>query len=78
RRREDIARVCNEARTRIEGTNEVLNERDRVTDAIVTHWFQNKRKMAKSQRGILFLVILQTYIISFPFVFVRLHFSINP
>ncbi|CAF3432851.1 unnamed protein product [Rotaria socialis] len=50
RRREDIARVCNEARTRIEGTNEVLNERDRVTDAIVTHWFQNKRKMAKSQR----------------------------
>jgi hypothetical protein len=29
----------------------VLNERDRVTDAIVTHWFQNKRKMAKSQRG---------------------------
>ncbi|CAF2405399.1 unnamed protein product [Rotaria sp. Silwood2] len=50
RRREDIARICNEARTRIEGTNEVLNERDRVTDAIVTHWFQNKRKMAKSQR----------------------------
>ncbi|CAF4528885.1 unnamed protein product [Rotaria sp. Silwood1] len=50
RRREDIARVCNEARTRIEGINEVLNERDRVTDAIVTHWFQNKRKMAKSQR----------------------------
>ena len=51
RRREDIARICNEARTRIDGTNEVLNERDRVTDAIVTHWFQNKRKMAKSQRG---------------------------
>jgi hypothetical protein len=50
RRREDIARICNEARTRIDGTNEVLNERDRVTDAIVTHWFQNKRKMAKSQR----------------------------
>ncbi len=52
RRREDIARVCNEARTRIDGTIEVLNERDRVTDAIVTHWFQNKRKMAKSQRSI--------------------------
>ncbi|CAF0753185.1 unnamed protein product [Adineta steineri] len=50
RRREDIARICNEARTRIDGTNELLNERDRVTDAIVTHWFQNKRKMAKSQR----------------------------
>ncbi|CAF1299785.1 unnamed protein product [Adineta ricciae] len=51
RRREDIARVCNEARTRTDGANEVLNERDRVTDAIVTHWFQNKRKMAKSQRA---------------------------
>jgi predicted XRE-type DNA-binding protein len=50
RRREDIARICNEARTRIDGTNELLNERDRVTDAIVTHWFQNKRKMTKSQR----------------------------
>ncbi|CAF2963521.1 unnamed protein product [Rotaria sp. Silwood2] len=50
RRREDLARICNEARTRIDGTNEVLNERDRVTDAIVTHWFQNKRKMTKSQR----------------------------
>ncbi|CAF1431670.1 unnamed protein product [Rotaria sordida] len=50
RRREDLARICNEARTRIDGTIEVLNERDRVTDAIVTHWFQNKRKMTKSQR----------------------------
>ncbi|CAF4908238.1 unnamed protein product, partial [Rotaria magnacalcarata] len=50
RRREDLARACNEARTRIDGSNEVLNERDRVTDAIVTHWFQNKRKMTKSQR----------------------------
>jgi hypothetical protein len=44
--------MCNEARTRIDSTNEGLNERDRVTDAIVTHWFQNKRKMTKSQRGI--------------------------
>jgi len=50
RRREELARQCNDARTRIDGANEVLNERDRVTDAIVTHWFQNKRKMAKSQR----------------------------
>ncbi|UJR28240.1 hypothetical protein I4U23_009490 [Adineta vaga] len=50
RRREDLARICNEARSRTDGTNELLNERDRVTDAIVTHWFQNKRKMAKSQR----------------------------
>jgi len=50
RRREDLARLCNEARARVDGTNELLNERDRVTDAIVTHWFQNKRKMAKSQR----------------------------
>jgi len=51
RRREELARQCNDARTRIDGANEVLNERDRVTDAIVTHWFQNKRKMAKSQRS---------------------------
>ncbi|UJR21237.1 hypothetical protein I4U23_024332 [Adineta vaga] len=50
RRREEIARICNEARTRGDGSNELLTERDRVTDAIVTHWFQNKRKMAKTQR----------------------------
>jgi len=56
RRREDIARICNDARTRIDGTNDLLNERDRVTDAIVTHWFQNKRKMAKSQRGIYLII----------------------
>lgn len=50
RRREELARLCNDARTRIDGTSELLNERERVTDAIVTHWFQNKRKMAKTQR----------------------------
>jgi hypothetical protein len=49
--------MCNDARARIDGTNELLNERDRVTDAIVTHWFQNKRKMAKSQRGIFIYLI---------------------
>ncbi len=62
RRREDIARICNDARTRIDGTNDLLNERDRVTDAIVTHWFQNKRKMAKSQRGIVILISINEYI----------------
>lgn len=67
RRREDIARICNEARTRIEGIHEVLNERDRVTDAIVTHWFQNKRKMAKSQRGIRQFSLSLTLISSFSF-----------
>ncbi|CAF0756817.1 unnamed protein product [Didymodactylos carnosus] len=46
RRREELARVCNEARSKAEGT-EVLNERERVTEQIVTHWFQNKRKMTK-------------------------------
>ncbi|CAF1083460.1 unnamed protein product, partial [Adineta ricciae] len=51
RRREEIARICNDARTRVDGNNELLTDRDRVTDAIVTHWFQNKRKMAKSQRA---------------------------
>ena len=55
-------------------TIELLNERDRVTDAIVTHWFQNKRKMAKSQRGISPSSLI--FNITKPF-FDSLRFSIN-
>lgn len=64
--------MCNEARTRVEGTNELLNDRDRVTDAIVTHWFQNKRKMAKSQRSkmLIFLAPGQNNIFYVDFVLI--------
>lgn len=39
KRREDIARACNEARP--------CTEREKVTEQIITHWFQNKRKISR-------------------------------
>lgn len=37
KKREELARLCNEAKT---GT-------ERVTEQIITHWFQNKRKIIR-------------------------------
>jgi len=38
KKREELARLCNEARGDV-------SDRERVTEPIVTHWFQNKRKL---------------------------------
>lgn len=47
KRREDIARACNEARP--------CTEREKVTEQIITHWFQNKRKI--SRKGNFFFLV---------------------
>ncbi len=41
KKREELARLCNSIRS---GD---LTERERVTEQIVTHWFQNKRKLTR-------------------------------
>ncbi len=44
KKREELARMCNSIRS---GD---LTERERVTEQIVTHWFQNKRKLSRKSR----------------------------
>ena len=44
KKREELAKLCNTVRNLIE-----ISDRERVTEQIVTHWFQNKRKL--SRRG---------------------------
>lgn len=39
KKREELAKMCNDARP--------CSERERVTEQIITHWFQNKRKMSR-------------------------------
>lgn len=39
KKREELAKMCNDARP--------CSERDRVTEQIITHWFQNKRKISR-------------------------------
>ncbi|RMZ97998.1 homeobox-containing 1-like isoform X1, partial [Brachionus plicatilis] len=39
KKREELAKMCNEARP--------CSERERVTEQIITHWFQNKRKISR-------------------------------
>jgi hypothetical protein len=42
KKREELAKLCNCCRN----TND-LSDRERVTEQIVTHWFQNKRKLTR-------------------------------
>ncbi len=42
KKREELARLCNSIRH----SND-LSDRERVTEQIVTHWFQNKRKLTR-------------------------------
>lgn len=39
KKREELAKLCNDARP--------CTERERVTEQIITHWFQNKRKITR-------------------------------
>lgn len=40
--REELARLCNQVRP--------CNGKERVTEQIVTHWFQNKRKVNRKRK----------------------------
>ena len=42
KKREELAKLCNSVRH----SNDI-SDRDRVTEQIVTHWFQNKRKLTR-------------------------------
>ncbi len=52
KKREELARLCNSIR------NGELTEREKVTEQIVTHWFQNKRKLTRKSKLLLIVMVI--------------------